>query len=170
MVSEPQTMTIHARKGGRPMMVCNFRHSCQHLAYQCFLVFLDPKTYSYYNATMQKDDEPPRSYEGHYSTDLVSEKSIRFLDEAIHDRDHKPFFLVVTPIGPHSEEMDHKGDFDAPLPAHRHKDWYPDLKAPRTSNFNPDVVRSQDQSSLPTETSFLTLILKAEWWGLDQDP
>lgn len=121
-------------------MVGTFRQPADRLSHHCLSVFLDPKTYSYYNATMQKDDEPPRSYQGEYSTDLISEKSIHFLDQAISDHDHKPFFLAVTPIGPHSEELDHRGDFDAPLPAHRHKDWYPHLKAPRTSNFNPDVV------------------------------
>ncbi|KAK9419916.1 putative Arylsulfatase [Seiridium unicorne] len=101
-------------------------------------LFIDPNTYTYYNASMQKDQGEVKFYPGEYSTDMVANKSIDFLDDAIHAG--QPFFLAVTPIGPHSELVD--DGFTHPLPAQRHEHMYPGLKAPRTSNFNPDVPSS----------------------------
>lgn len=48
----------------------------------------------------------------------------------------------MAPIAPHSE-TEHLDDggvaFYDPIPAHRHKNLFPDLRVPRTPNFNPDV-------------------------------
>ncbi|KAI0133762.1 arylsulfatase precursor [Xylariales sp. AK1849] len=101
-------------------------------------LFVDPFTYTYYDTTMQRDHDVPIDYAGNYSTDLISQKAVDFLDQAIDAR--QPFFLGVMPIGPHSETTE--DGFTHPLAAHRHDHWYPDLKAPRTSNFNPDVPSS----------------------------
>jgi N-acetylglucosamine-6-sulfatase len=100
------------------------------------IVFLDPNTYIYNNVTMQRYEDAPRSYPGNYSTDIVAERSVEYLDIAIAAG--KPFFLGVAPIGPHSETIN--GQFNPAVPANRHKDLYPGLKVPRTSSFNPDVV------------------------------
>lgn len=85
---------------------------------------------------MQRDKDEPMYYPHNYSTDLVSDKAVHFLDHAIDAQ--KPFFLAVTPVGPHSESA--PDGFSHPVPAHRHEHMFPGLKAPRTSNFNPDVV------------------------------
>lgn len=105
-------------------------------------VLLDPRTYIYYNTTMQRNKEPPKAYPGNYSTDLISAKAIGFLDEAAAA--NAPFFLGVMPIGPHSETVliaGEEGKFNPPVPADRHKDLYHGVKVPRTANFNPEQVR-----------------------------
>ncbi|KAK8087251.1 arylsulfatase [Apiospora phragmitis] len=109
--------------------------------------FLDPNTYVYYNVTMQNNKETPRTLTGQYSTDLVANKTLAFLDEALADGDapQKPFFIGVAPIGPHSETW--QGRFSTPVPADRHKELFPGLKVPRTPNFNPEVRRGLDQNA-----------------------
>ncbi|KAK7980369.1 hypothetical protein PG989_012826 [Apiospora arundinis] len=106
--------------------------------------FLDPNTYVYYNVTMQRNKDGPRTLTGQYSTDLAANSTLSFLDEALADAssgaglEKKPFFIGVAPIGPHSETW--KGRFSTPVPANRHKDLFPGLKVPRTPNFNPEVA------------------------------
>ncbi|KAI0883263.1 Arylsulphatase [Annulohypoxylon maeteangense] len=108
---------------------------------------LDPHTYDYLNSTFQRNGEEPRSYEGHYSTDVLAGKAYGLLDEAVEAR--KPFFLVAAPIAPHANVAMklHSGprdpdnlpfEFTEPIPADRHKHLFPNEKVPRTANFNPD--------------------------------
>lgn len=97
---------------------------------------LDPYTYEYWNATMQRNQEPPRSYEGQYSTDVIAEKSYGFLQDALQS--DKPFFLTIAPTAPHSNVKG--GAQSPPRPAHRHKHLFPEAKVPRTPNFNPDAA------------------------------
>ncbi|KAI0018525.1 arylsulfatase precursor [Xylariomycetidae sp. FL0641] len=97
--------------------------------------FLDPNTYEYVNVTMQRNQEAPRTLTGEYSTDLVNERTMEYMDDALSQ--DAPFFIGVAPIGPHADATG--GGFSAPIPADRHKDMYPDLKVPRTANFNPDL-------------------------------
>src|SRR6201999_2088378 len=61
---------------------------------------LDPYTYEYYNPTFQRDHDPPVRYEGQYSTDIVADKALGFLETALQE--DKPFFLTIAPIAPHS--------------------------------------------------------------------
>ncbi|KAJ5231749.1 arylsulfatase [Penicillium citrinum] len=42
-------------------------------------------------------------YEGQYTTDILKEKSLRFLDSAISHED--PFFLTIAPVAPHSNVL-----------------------------------------------------------------
>jgi hypothetical protein len=106
------------------------------------VVLLDPTTYSYWNSTFQRNQEPPTTSNG-YSTDLISQRTLGFIKEA-RDSD-RPFFIGVAPIAPHSKTApDYSGVipyFISPDPAQRHKDMFPNAKAPRTGNFNPDTVR-----------------------------
>lgn len=112
---------------------------------------LDPYTYRYLNATFQRNHDNPVSYEGQYVTDVISDKSHGFLEDALHElREHrKPFFLTVAPTAPHSDVNIKRtivdGDFtehsnvqSPPIPADRHKDLFQDAIVPRTPNFNPD--------------------------------
>ncbi|KAK5168217.1 uncharacterized protein LTR77_006786 [Saxophila tyrrhenica] len=112
---------------------------------------LDPYTYRYFNATLQRNFDKPVSYEGQYVTDVISEKAHGFLDDALQAREEtgQPFFLTVAPTAPHSDvnikRNNIDGDFDEntnvqspPVPADRHKDLFPDVVVPRTPNFNPD--------------------------------
>jgi len=123
---------------------------------------LDPYTYEYLNATMQRNKErwevdaiheEPRSYEGHYATDVLAEKSLGFLDEAITQRKGagRPFFLTIAPTAPHSNvhiniDLSHGGGKytettavqSPPVPAKRHEHLFQDVIVPRTPDFNPD--------------------------------
>jgi N-acetylglucosamine-6-sulfatase len=91
---------------------------------------------------MQRNQDKPVSYEGQYSTDVVREKGIQFLEDA--HAAGKPFFLGIAPIAPHvqtvppghTEEQYPKH----PIPAKRHDGLFADEIVPRTKNFNPNQV------------------------------
>ncbi|KAK5075873.1 hypothetical protein LTR70_005525 [Exophiala xenobiotica] len=115
---------------------------------------IDPKTYIFYNATMQRNKEPPKDYPDEYSTDLISAKTLGWLDEA--SKSDQPFFIAAMPIGPHSETLFPKTAtdlpvFDPPVPADRHKDLFLHVTVPRSANFSPDktsgasYIKSFDQ-------------------------
>ena len=108
---------------------------------------LDPFTYEYLNATFQRNRDPPVSYEGQYSTDVLAKKTYGFLDDALDDG--RPFFLTVGPTAPHSnvhihEDLNRHGFSEKsatqspPIPADRHKHLFDDVIVPRTPHFNPD--------------------------------
>jgi N-acetylglucosamine-6-sulfatase len=109
---------------------------------------LDPHTYQYLNASFQRNQYPPVSYQGQYSTDILAEKAFGLLYEGIESGN--PFFLTVAPVAPHSNvDFPTNGTpedalkdiyMTAPIPAERHKHLFPDAKVPRRSNFNPEKV------------------------------
>jgi N-acetylglucosamine-6-sulfatase len=98
---------------------------------------------------MQRNQDPPKSYPGNYSTDLISSKALGFLEDAASSS--APFFLGVMPIGPHSETIvptkpGGLPTFNPPVPAERHKGIYQGVKVPRTDNFNPNRVCTEQVS------------------------
>jgi len=108
---------------------------------------LDPYTYNYRNATTQRNRDPPVSWEGHYSTDVLAQKAYGLLDEALELGD--PFFLTIATSAPHSDvtipenfgqqaHRDMGSLMAAPIPAERHKHLFQDVKVPRTASFNPE--------------------------------
>lgn len=105
---------------------------------------LDPYTYNYINATFQRNQESPQSYEGKYSTDVLREKAYGFLDDAVEaaQTEGKPFFHTIAPIAPHSniEKIGGFADakYGAPIPADRHAHLFEDEVVPRSDNWNPD--------------------------------
>ncbi|KAL1902807.1 hypothetical protein Sste5346_000718 [Sporothrix stenoceras] len=111
---------------------------------------LDPFTYQYLNASYQRNDEPPRSYEGEYTVDVLADKAFGFLEDAAANlkSDGTPFFLGIAPVAPHSNvEIDHiqsdiddiiAAKFTPPIAAKRHEHLFADLKVPRTPHFNPE--------------------------------
>ncbi|GAB0091512.1 N-acetylglucosamine-6-sulfatase [Sergentomyia squamirostris] len=76
----------------------------------------------YYNYTLTENGEKV-SYGDEYLTDVLAEKSLKFLKENTME---KPFFMMVTPPAPHAPAT----------PAPRHQTTFPDVKARRTPNFN----------------------------------
>lgn len=109
---------------------------------------LDPYTYQYLNATTQRNKDAPVSWEGHYATDVLAKKAYGLLDEAVAIGD--PFFLTVATAAPHSNvgtfdpdaDVDHiAGLMTTPIPAQRHRHLFPNIRVPRTENFNPEQVR-----------------------------
>lgn len=112
------------------------------------------------NSVFQRNKLPPVSHKGEYSTDVLTKKAYGLLGEAV--KADKPFFLTLAPIGPHSN-INVKDlltppfggiVFDAPIPAKRHENLFPDVKVPRTANFNPDSVCNQ-----PFDTHWKVIIL-----------
>jgi len=105
---------------------------------------LDPYTYTYLNATYQRNHDPPVSYEGQHTSDIITKKALGFLDDGL--KGERPFFLTVAPVAPHSN-VDPSAlgtgavTMSAPIPLERHQHLFEDVKVPRTKNFNPDEVR-----------------------------
>ncbi|EED14631.1 arylsulfatase, putative [Talaromyces stipitatus ATCC 10500] len=104
---------------------------------------LDPFTYSYLNATFQRNREPPVSYKGHHTTEVITDKALGFLEDGLAE--DQPFFLVIAPIAPHSNidvgALDDHGAptvMTEPIPLSRHENLFQDAKVPRTAHFNPD--------------------------------
>ncbi|THC89553.1 hypothetical protein EYZ11_010997 [Aspergillus tanneri] len=136
---------------------------------------LDPHTYSYYNSTYQRNRDAPRSYPGQHTTDIITEKALGFLDDALHD--DRPFFLTVAPIAPHSN-IDALGRSSSspvimtePIPAPRHAHLFSNATVPRTPNFNPTTQNTgvswisglplQNQSVIDYEDHFYRQRLRA---------
>jgi N-acetylglucosamine-6-sulfatase len=108
---------------------------------------LDPFTYEYMNATFQRNRDPPVSYEGQYSTDVLASKAYDLLDDAV--KAGKPFMLTVAPVAPHSNvhiiDKNIHGNYSGtsaiqspPVPAERHKHLFQNAQVPRNAAFNPD--------------------------------
>jgi arylsulfatase A-like enzyme len=112
---------------------------------------LEPYAYWYLNSSFQRNKDPPRSYEGQYSTDVVASKAYEFLEDALQFPD--PFFLAIAPVAPHTNiELRHPnnpfvgpfpfGDvkITPPIPAARHQGLFQDAIVPRSPSFNPSQV------------------------------
>ncbi|KAM3422102.1 Arylsulfatase [Cercospora zeina] len=112
---------------------------------------LNPYTYEYLNATFVRNhDGRPVSYEGQYSTDVISDMALGFLDDALneYEQENKPFFMTIAPNAPHSNVHMNTlidGNFSEgsntqspPVPAARHAHLFEDVVVPRTSHFNPE--------------------------------
>ncbi|POS70775.1 arylsulfatase [Diaporthe helianthi] len=102
---------------------------------------LDPGTYSYLHPIYQANQDAPVHHHDQHTSDLITEKAQRLLQEAISS--DKPFFLGVAPVAPHSDvNPDHESSsfpqMTEPVPAERHAGLFKDVKIPRTDNFNPD--------------------------------
>ncbi|KAI1171766.1 Arylsulphatase [Nemania sp. FL0916] len=104
---------------------------------------LEPYTYDYYNPTFVRNYDEPIHHENEYSTDLVSEKALGFIDSAA--KSARPFFLGVAPVAPHSKTVyvtvngTTKTVTSAPLPAKRHEKLFEGVVVPRTPHFNPET-------------------------------
>jgi arylsulfatase A-like enzyme len=107
---------------------------------------LDPYTYEYLNASFQHNHDPPVSYEGQYSTDVLAGKAYGFLEDAVASE--KPFFLTIAPVAPHSNVKFARAgtngsiqkddvELSPPIPAERHRNLFENALVPRHANFNP---------------------------------
>lgn len=112
---------------------------------------LDPYTYEYLNASFQRNRDPPESYEGQYSTDVLATKAYGFLNDAVKSKN--PFFLTIAPNAPHSNVkfartrvngsiQEDDVELSPPVPAERHQNLFNSAVIPRTANFNPEKVGS----------------------------
>ncbi|KAF2106098.1 arylsulfatase [Lophiotrema nucula] len=112
---------------------------------------LDPGTYSYLNPIFQRNKSPPVHHTNEYNTDLVVEKGLGFIEEAVQAK--KPFFVTIAPIvlntnitlaGESSKSSPIAQTSSPPIPAPRHANLFEDAVVPRTPSFNPDVPSGAD--------------------------
>ncbi|KAL3476923.1 alkaline-phosphatase-like protein [Aspergillus californicus] len=100
---------------------------------------LDPWTYRYYKAKMTRNGGEPVGYDGEYVTDVLSDKAMGFLDDALENPD-RPWMLTVAPNAPHSNgsaSPDGKVTwFGNPEYPPRHAELFKDYKIPRDKSFN----------------------------------
>lgn len=106
---------------------------------------LDPYTYDYLNPTYQRNRNAPVSHKGEHTIDLLTAKALSLLSSTATSE--SPFFLGIAPVAPHSNVdasvltdpdvniSDIK--FSPPIPLKRHANLFPDIRVPRTPNFNP---------------------------------
>ncbi|GAA6050414.1 hypothetical protein JCM3770_004026 [Rhodotorula araucariae] len=109
---------------------------------------LDPYTYDYWNGAFSRQNGSVEYRFGEYSTDVVAEKALQFLDQAAETPD-KPFFLGIAPIAPHSHisAVGHSPDgggfptlFDIPKVHPRHAHLFQDVTLNHSrESHNPDV-------------------------------
>lgn len=103
---------------------------------------LDPYTYQYWNSKITHNGEPPVSYAGQYSTDVIADKSFALLREALSHPDD-PWFLTVAPIAPHSnwvhDAKQNITSLSAPQVAYRHEHLFHDYQIPRNASFNKPI-------------------------------
>ncbi|OAA80225.1 Arylsulfatase [Akanthomyces lecanii RCEF 1005] len=97
------------------------------------------ETYNYFNPMYQRNREPPKTYKGQYTTDLLWNKSRGFLDDA--RKSNQPFFLTMAPVSPHVGHGPRPDGVsqEGPIPDGKYKNFFNDAKVPRTKNFNPDT-------------------------------
>ncbi|KAF9978934.1 hypothetical protein BGZ73_008439 [Actinomortierella ambigua] len=100
---------------------------------------VNPGIYTFYDPIFATNDGPIERLTGSYQTDVISDKSIKLLDELVADKKN-PFLFVISPTAPHDEVWFDNGrtTFTPPVPAERHKHLFKDARVPRLPNFNPD--------------------------------
>lgn len=104
------------------------------------------------NPIFQRNRDAPVYHKDEYSTTLIHQKALAFLDDAAKNKD-SPFFLAIAPIAPHSDYslgIDIGGDppigidISPPIAEDRYKNLFPDAIVPRTPNFNPETPSGAD--------------------------
>ncbi|KIN03345.1 hypothetical protein OIDMADRAFT_51314 [Oidiodendron maius Zn] len=115
----------------------NYKDELENLSLDGHDFMIEPGTYQYLNTTFQHNLDKPMSHPGVYATDLLTNRSIDWIDKAA--KEEALFFLAINPANLH-------GNFDwaiqkytPPIPAKRHEDAFPGAEVPRnTPSFNPD--------------------------------
>ncbi|KAI1271292.1 arylsulfatase [Xylaria sp. FL0933] len=102
---------------------------------------VDDYTYEYNNAVFSLNGQTPISYPGYHQSDIISAMAVDRIEKLAAQG--KPFFLGIAPTTPHVE----LGGGKWPVPPVRYKNKFPDLKAPRTNNWNPDDSYTQQKAS-----------------------
>ena len=97
-------------------------------------------TYNYYSPVYQRNQDPPKKYPMQYTTDLLWNKSMGFLDDA--RTAGGPFFLTMATVAPHNGAGYRPPGVPpyGPVPAAEYANAFPNEQVPRGKNFNPDVV------------------------------
>ncbi|KAH8745488.1 hypothetical protein F5883DRAFT_654532 [Diaporthe sp. PMI_573] len=106
---------------------------------------MEPNVYIYYNATYQRNQDPPHYLPGRYSPDVLAETSDEFLEHAAADVDNRPFFINIMPVGPHFEKEIPTG----PGQSIAGTVLYPPVPAKRHSTSSPTPRFRERRTSIP---------------------
>ncbi|KAI0100954.1 arylsulfatase [Nemania sp. FL0031] len=102
---------------------------------------VDSYTYEYNNLVTSLNGETPISYPGYHQSDIIRAMALDRIENM--SAQDKPFFLGIAPTTPHVE----LGAGKWPVPPVRYENEFPDLKAPRSVNWNPDDAYQQQKAS-----------------------
>ncbi|KAJ8130776.1 hypothetical protein O1611_g2855 [Lasiodiplodia mahajangana] len=107
---------------------------------------VDSYTYEYNNLVTSLNGETPISYPGYHQSDIIRAMALDRIENLAAQG--KPFFLGIAPTTPHVE----LGAGKWPVPPVRYENEFPDLKAPRALNWNPDDTYQQQKASRHRQT------------------
>ncbi|KAI9731684.1 MAG: hypothetical protein M1834_004473 [Cirrosporium novae-zelandiae] len=100
---------------------------------------LDPYTYIYNTPVFSTNGERPVYYPYYHQTDVLRAKAVDRLEKLLSNSSGQPWFLEVATVAPH-QQFNSTGKWP-PVPAIRHENLFPGLKAPRSPNFNPLIQK-----------------------------
>ncbi|KAI9349519.1 arylsulfatase-like protein [Obelidium mucronatum] len=143
-----------------------------------FDVLVHPYIYDNFHPVFAKNGEKLEDFDGEFQVDVIREKALNILTDALKAVDEKPFFLYIAPTAPHTEVLFNnrgqnvdgpdtkpyqtKSMFTEPLPAKRHEHLFSAEKIPRRESFN-----AADVSGKPRYISQLPLLNDEEVDTLD---
>ncbi|KLT43770.1 putative arylsulfatase precursor [Cutaneotrichosporon oleaginosum] len=125
-------MNAHTEENCESMPVSGFTSSD---------ILVDPYTYDYWNPGFSRDNGPVTVHRGEYSTDLVRDKALGYLEDGLAG--NEPFFLGIAPIGPHSwipHDSPHSPTgvvMHVPAAHPRHANLFGTEQLPRSASWNP---------------------------------
>lgn len=98
----------------------------------------DPTTYLMYGYLAIDNGKRVRygESEADYQTDVLAAKAEAILRDFARDKAHRPFFLSVAPLAPHTERSDEAGKGTPPRPAPRHQGRFADEPMPDKASFD----------------------------------
>lgn len=127
------------------LMNAHTESNCESLPVSGFTesdILVDPYTYDYWNPGFSKDNGPVKVHKGEYTTDLVADKALGYLDKALSRSE--PFFLGIAPVASHSHinhttlDAPDKIQMATPEAHPRHLHLFANETVPRHEGFNPD--------------------------------
>jgi N-acetylglucosamine-6-sulfatase len=103
-----------------------------------------------------------------YSTSVIANQSIAWLEELKAQKAHKPFFAYIAVKAPHIQDG---AGWPITLPAPWYNDTFPGLKAPRTPNWNASCLDHhwmiRTQPPMTDEQAFHSdALYRARWQSL----
>jgi N-acetylglucosamine-6-sulfatase len=119
---------------------------------------VDPSTYHYYGTTFN-DNGHLHTY-GHKASDYSVDVAARKAEQAISSatRRHKPFFLNIAPIAPHTLAEGAKAEGTPAVPAPRYAKVFANTPLPRYPDFNEADISDKP----PTLQAFFPNLLTAQ--------
>lgn len=116
---------------------------------------------NYFNYTLSANGRLERYGDApaHYSTDVLAEQVIAFIEQA-EANDEQPFFIYFAPFAPHGDDVPN----GPATPAPRHADAFAGATAPRSPSFN-----EADVGDKPPPVARLPLLTPEQIRAIDHE-